>query len=240
MRKMSGEFVILRSFNGGTWSVKLSFYEAQTNAKFRQGWRKFARDNKLKVGDVCIFELINGVEVAFKVSIFQAANDIDCPLLNGKELVDFVSLFTINFKCMTSYFHVISGLAHGVGRNRVGRKSSPLVKPEFDCNLDDVSLSCDQCPAKDGGVGMSTNRRRLKAKALVKNQEYKALEKKQESMITNGKAENLVRANAFKSDNPLFMVIMHPSYIRKGGMVSFQLNILLGFKKATPINFDFS
>ncbi|KAK4603642.1 hypothetical protein RGQ29_012235 [Quercus rubra] len=183
MRKMSGEFVILRSFNGGTWSVKLSFYEAQTNAKFRQGWRKFARDNKLKVGDVCIFELINGVEVAFKVSIFRAANDIDCPLLNG--------------------------LAHGVGRNRVGRKSSPLVKPESDCNLDDVSLSCDQCPAKDGGVGMSTNRRRLKAKAL---------EKKQELMITNGKAENLVRANAFKSDNPLFVVIMQPSYIRKCGM----------------------
>ena len=228
---MSGEFVILRSFNGGTWSVKFCFYEAQTNAKFRQGWRKFARDNNLKVCDVCIFELINGVEVAFKVSIFRAANDIDCPLLNGKELVDFVSLFTINFKCMTSYFRVISGLAHGVGRNRVGRKSSPLVKPESDCNLDDVSLSCDQCPAKDGGVGMSTNRRRLKAKAL---------EKKQELMITNGKAENLVRANAFKSENPLFMVIMQPTYISNGHMVSFQLNILLGFRNATPINFDFS
>ncbi|KAK4603640.1 hypothetical protein RGQ29_012233 [Quercus rubra] len=192
MRKMSGEFVILRSFNGGTWCVKFSFYKAQTKAKFRQGWKKFAQDNNLKVGDVCIFELINGVEVAFKVSIFQAANDIDCPLLNGS--------------------------AHGIGRNRVGRKSSLLVKPESDCNLDDASLSRDQCPAKDGGVGMSTNRRRLKAKALVKNQEYKALEKKQELMTTNGKPENLVRANAFKSDNPLSMVIMQPSYIRKGGM----------------------
>ena len=141
---------------------------------------------------------------------------------------------------MTSYFHVISGSDHGVGRNRVGCKSSPLVKPESDCNLDDASLSCDQCPAKDGDVGMSTNRRRLKAKALVKNQEYNALEKKQELMTTNGKAENLVRANAFKSDNPFSMVIMQPSYIRKGGMVSFQLNILLGFRNATPINFDFS
>uniref|UniRef100_A0A7N2KZS9 TF-B3 domain-containing protein n=1 Tax=Quercus lobata TaxID=97700 RepID=A0A7N2KZS9_QUELO len=156
------------------------------------GWKKFAQDNNLKVGDVCIFELINGVEVAFKVSIFRAANDIDCPLLNGS--------------------------AHGVGRNRVGRKSSPLVKPESDCNMEDVSLSRDHCPTKDGGVGMSTNRRRLKAKALVKNQECKVLEKKQELMTTNGKAENLVRANAFKSDNPLFMVIMQPSYIRKGGM----------------------
>ena len=237
---MSGEFVILWSFNGGTWCVKFSFYKAQTKAKFRQGWKKFAQDNNLKVGDVCIFELINGVEVAFKVSIFRAANDIDCPLLNGKELVDFVSLFTINFKCMTSYFRVISGLAHGVGRNRVGRKSSLLVKPESDCNLGDASLSRDQCPAKDGGVGMSTNRRRLKAKALVKIHEYKALEKKQELMTTNGNAENLVRANAFKSENPLFMVIMQPTYISNGHMVSFQLNILLGFRNATLINFDFS
>ncbi|KAL4653425.1 hypothetical protein ACB092_01G302300 [Castanea dentata] len=192
MRKMSGEFVILRYFNGGTWSVKFSFHKAQTQAKFRQGWKKFARDNNLKVGDVCIFELINGVEVAFKVAIFRAANNIDWPLLNGS--------------------------AHGVGRNRFGCKSSPFVKPKSDCNLDDVSLSSDQCPAKDGGVRMSTNRRRLKAKALVKNQEYKALEKKQELMTTNGKAENLVRANAFKSDNPLFMVIMQPSYISKSGM----------------------
>ena len=87
---------------------------------------------------------------------------------------------------------------------------------------------------------MSTNRRRLKAKALVKNQEYKALEKKQELMTTNGKAENLLRANAFKSDNPLFMVIMQPTYISNGHMVSFQLNILLGFRNATLINFDFS
>ncbi|KAL4653426.1 hypothetical protein ACB092_01G302500 [Castanea dentata] len=159
MRKMSGEFVILRYFNGGTCSVKFSFYKAQTKAKFRQGWKKFARDNNLKVGDVCIFELINGVEVAFKVAIFRAANGIDCPLLNGS--------------------------AHGVGRNRFECKSSPFVKPESDCNLVDVSLSRDQYPVKDGGVGMSTNQRRLKAKALVKNQEYKPLEKKQELMTTN-------------------------------------------------------
>ncbi|KAM4083882.1 hypothetical protein ACB094_08G090900 [Castanea mollissima] len=105
------------------------------------------------------------------------------------------------------------GLSHGVGGNRVGCKSSPLVKLESDCNLDDVSSSHDQCPKKDGGVGISTNRRRLKGKALVKNQEYKALESKQELMTTNGKAENLVRANAFKSKNALFTVIIHPSYL---------------------------
>ena len=76
--------------------------------------------------------------------------------------------------CMTSYFHVISRSAHGIGGNRVGCTSNPLVKPESDCNVDNVSFSHDQCTEKDGGV-----------------------------------AKNLVRANAFKSENPLFTVIIH-------------------------------
>ena len=55
-----------------------------------------------------------------------------------------------------------------------------------------------------------------------------------------GVAENLVRANAFKLENPLFMVIIHPLHINgKDHVVSFWLNILLGFRNATPINFDF-
>ena len=75
--------------------------------------------------------------------------------------------------CMTSYFHVISGLAH---------------------------------PKKDGGV-----------------------------------AKNLVQANAFKSENPIFTVIICQSYVNgKDHAVSFQLHIFLGFRNATPINFDFS
>ncbi|KAK7838640.1 hypothetical protein CFP56_019398 [Quercus suber] len=69
-----------------------------------------------------------------------------------RELLDFESVFTINFMCMTSYFHVISGSAHGVG----------------------------------------------------------------------GVAENLVRANALKSENLLFTVIIHPSYINgKDRAISF-------------------
>ena len=56
-----------------------------------------------------------------------------------------------------------------------------------------------------------------------------------------GVAKNLVRANAFKSKNPLFTVIIRPSYVNgKDHAVSFQLHIFLGFRNATPINFDFS
>ena len=110
-------------------------------------------------------------------------------------MVDFVSLFTINFMCMTSYFHVISRSAHRVGRNRVGCRSSLLVKVESDSKEDDMSFSHDQCPKKDGGV-----------------------------------AENVVRANALKSENPLFKVVIHPSYVNgKDRAVSFQFSNIVGF-----------
>ena len=56
-----------------------------------------------------------------------------------------------------------------------------------------------------------------------------------------GVAKNLVRANAFKSKNPLFTVIIRPSYVNgKDHAVSFQLQIFLGFRNATPINFDYT
>ena len=93
-------------------------------------------------------------------------------------MVDFVSLFTVNFMRMTSYFNVISRSAHGVGGNRVGCKSSLLVKVESDSKEDGMSFSHDQCHKKDGGV-----------------------------------AKNVVRANALKSENPLFKVVIHPSYV---------------------------
>ena len=110
-------------------------------------------------------------------------------------MVDFVSLVTVNFMCMTSYFHVISGLAHGVGGNQVGCRSSLLVKAESDSEEDDMSFSHDQCPKKDGGV-----------------------------------AENLVRANALKLENPLFKVVIHPSYVNvKDRAVSFQFSNIVGF-----------
>ena len=109
-------------------------------------------------------------------------------------MVDFVSLFTVNFMCMTSYFHVISRSTHGVGGNRVGCRSSLLVKVESDSEEDDMSFSHDQCPKKDGGV-----------------------------------AENVVRANALKSENPLFKDVIHPSYVNgKDHAVRFQFSNIVG------------
>ena len=45
-----------------------------------------------------------------------------------------------------------------------------------------------------------------------------------------GAAENLVRANALKLENPLFKVVIHPSYVNgKDRAVSFQFSNIVRF-----------
>ena len=45
-----------------------------------------------------------------------------------------------------------------------------------------------------------------------------------------GVAENVVRANALKLENPLFKVVIHPSYVNgKDRVVSFQFSNIVGF-----------
>nr|POE85013.1 b3 domain-containing transcription factor vrn1 [Quercus suber] len=54
------------------WPVKLYIYEGKyTSCVVSAGWSAFARDNTLRVGDVCVFEVIMRDEVVFKVHIFR-------------------------------------------------------------------------------------------------------------------------------------------------------------------------
>lgn len=41
-------------------------------ARLKVGWKKFAIENKLKVDDICVFELINKQE--FQVGILRVGN----------------------------------------------------------------------------------------------------------------------------------------------------------------------
>ncbi|GMJ07957.1 REPRODUCTIVE MERISTEM 39, REDUCED VERNALIZATION RESPONSE 1 [Hibiscus trionum] len=63
---------VLQVADGRTWNVKFTvnvLTGGQRKAEFYP-WRTFAWDNNLGRGDVCVFELINRHENAFKVSIF--------------------------------------------------------------------------------------------------------------------------------------------------------------------------
>uniref|UniRef100_A0A2N9FQS4 TF-B3 domain-containing protein n=1 Tax=Fagus sylvatica TaxID=28930 RepID=A0A2N9FQS4_FAGSY len=85
---------------------------------------------------------------------------------------------------------------------------------ESDCSMDNVSCPHDQYPAKEGGGGTSTTWRCLKAKA------------KKQDLTTNGTSRNLLRASAFKSENPFFMIMMQPAYICGKGIKSVPSDIM--------------
>ncbi|KAK2966550.1 hypothetical protein RJ640_014519 [Escallonia rubra] len=69
-KKLSDVDVTLQLSDGRTCLVKCTI--SAHNAKFGTGWKQFATDNNLAVGDVCVFELINDIKKVLKVVIFRA------------------------------------------------------------------------------------------------------------------------------------------------------------------------
>ncbi|POO02673.1 B3 DNA binding domain containing protein, partial [Trema orientale] len=68
--------VILSVPNGRSWNAELRITPPagpKCEARLYKGWREFANDNNLKVGDVCIFKLLDRPEISFEVSIVRSA-----------------------------------------------------------------------------------------------------------------------------------------------------------------------
>ncbi|KAJ7946005.1 B3 domain-containing transcription factor VRN1 [Quillaja saponaria] len=61
-------FITLENCIGKKWSVRC-LHDNQERRKLSLGWSKFARDNHLKQGDVCVFELIKSD--VLKVTMFR-------------------------------------------------------------------------------------------------------------------------------------------------------------------------
>ncbi|KAG8651328.1 B3 domain-containing transcription factor VRN1-like [Manihot esculenta] len=55
------------------WIVKLTIYPHHNKGQFLSGWSVFVRENSLRKGDVCIFELIDRETALVKVTIFRNA-----------------------------------------------------------------------------------------------------------------------------------------------------------------------
>lgn len=72
---------ILEVSDGRSWPVLYRVRNRLVNTlevEFCHGWNAFARDNNLKEGHICTFELIhdgNGNDMLFKVSIVKAHID---------------------------------------------------------------------------------------------------------------------------------------------------------------------
>lgn len=69
------EFINLQASGLKKWRVRCSYREPPSQTKkITTGWNAFSKDNDLKVGDVCVFELIKSKGVVLKASIFRESD----------------------------------------------------------------------------------------------------------------------------------------------------------------------
>ncbi|XP_057980061.1 uncharacterized protein LOC131165912 isoform X3 [Malania oleifera] len=62
--------VTLQVSDGRTWPIKYTV--GVGGANLTSGWKTFVLDNHLKVGDICVFEQIKGLDNSLKVVMFRA------------------------------------------------------------------------------------------------------------------------------------------------------------------------
>lgn len=108
LMKLPAGMAILRVMDGRIWSVKFKYDHANSRARLLSGWSPFVRDNNLKVGDVCVFTLINCIELLFEVVVFPSKESANCPSSTGHDRGTIV---------------------------QVGKKRSPVVKVEPECSM---------------------------------------------------------------------------------------------------------
>ncbi|XP_062083543.1 B3 domain-containing transcription factor VRN1-like [Humulus lupulus] len=72
---------------GKTWSANFTYCKSKgvVTAKFASGWKAFAQENSLDIGDVCVFVLTNDREVTFDVIIYRKNQNANSPIHEGEE-----------------------------------------------------------------------------------------------------------------------------------------------------------
>ncbi|CAO2830604.1 unnamed protein product [Amaranthus hypochondriacus] len=68
--------VVFKNVGGETWQVKIGGSDSN-GMKMSRGWPKFAKDNKLQVGDICVLELMKSCTLLFKVHIIRVRGDAE-------------------------------------------------------------------------------------------------------------------------------------------------------------------
>lgn len=58
------------------WPVKFAFSESASSGMLSAGWPSFARENELKAGDVCIFELVNREDATLDAHVFRGRSKV--------------------------------------------------------------------------------------------------------------------------------------------------------------------
>ena len=98
--------ISLQVLSGRIWPAKYQIHKQKTAIRFKLSWNAFVKDNNLKVGDVCIFELVHGTKLTFLVHIFRETDSSNCSTSQGRIDVCF-SIPTIPYMS-GKYIHLSS------------------------------------------------------------------------------------------------------------------------------------
>ena len=79
--------IVLRNVKGESWTVNsIPSTKVQTSHTFCGGWLGFVRDNKINMGDICIFELVRSCELHVHIlRVWNEGPDLQSgkPVYNG-------------------------------------------------------------------------------------------------------------------------------------------------------------
>ncbi|KAF7810930.1 transmembrane protein 45B [Senna tora] len=72
------ELVTLETWEGKQWCARCIYRRGSgCGRSIGRGWAKFAMDNAIQEGDVCVFELVSRIDIILRVGIFRLSNFVD-------------------------------------------------------------------------------------------------------------------------------------------------------------------
>ncbi|KAM7265239.1 hypothetical protein ACFE04_002922 [Oxalis oulophora] len=125
--------VIIHTSDGRKWSLRFVNESARPKgrSRFSTGWLDFARDNQLKTTDVCVFELIKGKEISFKVVISQSNEKEDRDVIKQKKFGSKSQIFNIGIEDDES-IEILEQNSRSLQRQRAKKKYPQVPGPTHD------------------------------------------------------------------------------------------------------------
>ncbi|KAJ8549988.1 hypothetical protein K7X08_033695 [Anisodus acutangulus] len=178
--------LVLRVPGRGSWPVKYSLRTAQ--AKLSAGWPAFVQDNKLKIGDVCVFEFIKGTQPFLDVTIFRAAERKPMHKIDG-------------------------GVSDCKNKIIKTENSVPCSQPKIVYNRK-LNLEKKQKGDSDGFITSKIKEELSEGTGKHVQQSKSSCMGR---VVAKEMVMAYQKAKAFTSENPFFISFMQPSYVSLAG-----------------------
>ncbi|WJX81520.1 hypothetical protein P8452_64388 [Trifolium repens] len=209
LKKKRGD-IYFQVLNGRVWPARYTIRRrCSTELKFEltSGWKKFAKDNNLKVGDACNFELILSTNMTFQVEIFREKENGNTNCSTSQRKCSIMANESPHMK-PTHFFKIICDQNLHEGKLIMPRKFD--AKRVFNGQKKKANLTLQfQQPCEIGSSSC------VKVEKLQKVAALNHIDKKckGEQLVIAKKVTALDRAISFKTCNPSFHVVMCPSYL---------------------------